>query len=194
MFKLSSIVSFAPGINKIRGCAIRIQAKNQNEQNLNSKVSSEKTINELAKLVVSESDAVGGNSLSELKQIKNSFNGLTSKIELLIQSNEVQTRLSAIQILNQIKGTGNVFFYNHVYFYKHVEHGYADHDDLVFDLIDILLGFNANYRIPVSNLRSTKRNDDDIELREFIQSCIHKLTGVKPSSRKDSDGDLCFYR
>ena len=188
MFKLSSIVSFAPGINKIRGCAIRIQAKNQNEQNLNSKLNSEKTINELAKLVVSESDAVGVNSLNELKQIKNSFNGLTSKIALPIQSNEVQTRLSAIQILNQIKGTGNV------YFYHHVEHGYTDHDDLVFDLIDILLGFNANYRIPVSALRSTKRDDDDIEFREFIQSCIHKLTGVKPSSRKDSDGDLCFYR
>lgn len=190
MFKLSSIVSFAPGINKIRGCAIRIQAKNQNEQNLNSKVNYEKTINELAKLVVSESDAVGVNSLSELKQIKNSFNGLTSKIALPIQSNEVQTRLSAIQILNQIKGTGNVYFY----FYNHVQHGYTYHDDLVFDLIDILLGFNANYRIPVSSLRSTKRDDDDIEMREYIQSCIHKLTGVKPSSRKDSDGDLCFYR
>jgi hypothetical protein len=148
-----------------------------------SKNTVEKLITELAKESVKESDAVGVNSLNELKNIQtnsknsnNKLDGISSKISSLILSTRNQTRLSAIQMLS----SGFVLFPDHRDF------GYAQHSILCEKLIAILLDFNHDYDY-VSDTNEEKAN-------EYIIDCIHSLTGLKPRVFYDDDGDACFIR
>ena len=168
---------------------LRIMAKNKNNVEPSktivqqSKNTVEKLITELAKESVKESDAVGVNSLNELKNIQtnsknsnNKLDGISSKISSLILSTRNQTRLSAIQMLS----SGFVLFPDHRDF------GYAQHSILCEKLIAILLDFNHDYDY-VSDTNEEKAN-------EYIIDCIHSLTGLKPRVFYDDDGDACFIR
>ena len=174
-----------------------------------------KLVSELAKETVKESDAIGINSLNELKHIHGDLSKLVAAeismknlvernaddnnekldnlnssclasataIKLLILSTQNQTRLNAIQMLigairhgRTTNNNGCILLPLEI-FTGYSSYGYSNHSQLCNDLIAILKLFNRNSGFYTASLQSAK---NDSTCHNFIEDCIHELTGMKP--------------
>ena len=106
-------------------------------------------------------------------------------------STQNQTRLNAIQTLIGAIRDGKTTNNNGCItlplelFTGSSSYGYSSHSLLCRDLIKILKLFNRNSGFYVASLQSTK---NDSTCHNFIEDCIHELTGMKPRIAAHTDG------
>ena len=125
------------------------------------------------------SDAVELNSLNELKYIN-------SNSLILIELTQTQIRLNAIHTLSEARDT-NILFCDCKYY------GYRT-AILYHDLIVMLKRFNKNMGFEAEELCFKREYDNENACYEYVQTCIHELTGMKPKLIEDSNDQLHFWR
>ena len=111
----------------------------------------------------------------------------------LLAATQNQTRLCAIQTLEQTLHNSYPNHSGRGYLFPDFNNYYNQHSELCVILISILKGFNRGSGVYAISLGGRTQTISQPELQNYIILCIHQLTGMKPKVANTSDGKPAFW-